>query len=1129
MRTRLASVFLAIILSGTALADGWRPGFGLPGFDGPVQALAEYEGDLYVAGKFAVASGTSAPRIARWNGAQWVDLGIEFGYNDEVCALLVHEGSLIVSGKFYFQDNTGAYCRSIARWDGTQWHAMGDGFSNNFVRALGLDPDGNLIAGGSMYYSGSTAVRNIARWTGAAWAPLGSGLYSEVYDIEVYNGELVASGRIYNDYAGHTLCGVARWTAEGWVGFSQPHPASGGIVYDLEVRDGYLYAGGDFNAIESATAHRLARWDGATWTAVPGVPSDVWVKTVDSAGNDFVLSGTRGNSGAWDSIADGVEMLISQVLPYGGGWAFGGEFATAGGALVAPNFVLWDGAQWSLPVVTCRGMNGPVRAFAEYQGRLIAGGEFTAAGIVPADHLAAWDGDEWEEIGGGVSGVVSHLASDGTSLYAAGAFLQAGGEPAARIVRWDGSEFHTLGSGLDGVVNALAIWMGDLIAAGEFSVAGGAPVNHIARWNGSQWSALGAGVDGVVHALCVHEGQLVVGGDFEQAGGGAAANLAVWNGSNWSEYGGGAEDAVRALVDYQGDLVAGGAFTMIGGVGASLIARENGGGWEPMGSGFADQYCWPSSPDGETCVDLFVSTLAAVGDKLYANGSSPVGGVEFAGVVRWDDRNHWMAMDSGIAGSPDCLLEWDGALYVGGSFAMAGGIPASNITVWDEPVALPGNAEQWWAGFDANGPDNRVSALTTYNDQLIVAGRFEAVGGLELGGVAAWDGDAWVALGAGFGVAGVNVPHVRDVVEYQGDLYAAGLFSVPPSSDYCNLARWDGAEWDAIGLPGAPSSAMALVVFGDKLIIGGSFAAMDGEPASNIVAWNGATFSPLGSGLNSWVSDLAVYRGELVAAGHFTNAGGQPVQYLAIWNGSEWDTPAGFTAGYDVQSLTANDNDLYLGGRFNVAGGQPIRCVARWDGVAFSPLGSGMGPGTPDIWDLEWWNGALHAAGSFTESNGHPVRRLAAWDGSEWTEFGGGADDVATVIASWNGDLYWGGEFRTVGGKNSPRIGRWLAGIAAVDLIPGAGLHFDAAYPNPFNPSSTIEFTVPTTAPVRLAIYDSRGRLVRIVVDEILAAGPQMRVWDGRDTSGRPVGSGVYLVRLQANGQSDVRKVTLLK
>lgn len=188
MRTRLASVFLAIILSGTALADGWRPGFGLPGFDGPVQALAEYEGDLYVAGKFAVASGTSAPRIARWNGAQWVDLGIEFGYNDEVCALLVHEGSLIVSGKFYFQDNTGAYCRSIARWDGTQWHAMGDGFSNNFVRALGLDPDGNLIAGGSMYYSGSTAVRNIARWTGAAWAPLGSGLYSEVYDIEVYNG-----------------------------------------------------------------------------------------------------------------------------------------------------------------------------------------------------------------------------------------------------------------------------------------------------------------------------------------------------------------------------------------------------------------------------------------------------------------------------------------------------------------------------------------------------------------------------------------------------------------------------------------------------------------------------------------------------------------------------------------------------------------------------------------------------------------------------------------------------------------------------------------------------------------------------------------------------------------------------
>lgn len=84
--------------------------------------------------------------------------------------------------------------------------------------------------------------------------------------------------------------------------------------------------------------------------------------------------------------------------------------------------------------------------------------------------------------------------------------------------------------------------------------------------------------------------------------------------------------------------------------------------------------------------------------------------------------------------------------------------------------------------------------------------------------------------------------------------------------------------------------------------------------------------------------------------------------------------------------------------------------------------------------------------------------------------------------------------------------------------------------PNPFNPSTTIEFAVPENAgPVTLAVYDVSGRLVRTLASGSLAAGSHQRVWDGRDTAGRTVGSGAYFYRLSGPGFSEARKMILMK
>ncbi|MFO7610090.1 MAG: right-handed parallel beta-helix repeat-containing protein, partial [Candidatus Krumholzibacteriia bacterium] len=87
----------------------------------------------------------------------------------------------------------------------------------------------------------------------------------------------------------------------------------------------------------------------------------------------------------------------------------------------------------------------------------------------------------------------------------------------------------------------------------------------------------------------------------------------------------------------------------------------------------------------------------------------------------------------------------------------------------------------------------------------------------------------------------------------------------------------------------------------------------------------------------------------------------------------------------------------------------------------------------------------------------------------------------------------------------------------------------DAARPNPFNPATTIGFALAAPGPARLLVYDARGRLVRVLLDEPRPAGPGAVTWDGRDGQGRTVGAGVYFHCLQAGGMSLTGKMTLLK
>lgn len=86
--------------------------------------------------------------------------------------------------------------------------------------------------------------------------------------------------------------------------------------------------------------------------------------------------------------------------------------------------------------------------------------------------------------------------------------------------------------------------------------------------------------------------------------------------------------------------------------------------------------------------------------------------------------------------------------------------------------------------------------------------------------------------------------------------------------------------------------------------------------------------------------------------------------------------------------------------------------------------------------------------------------------------------------------------------------------VSDVPLLAGAAAHLLPASPNPFNPATTLRFRLEAPGTVELQVFDARGRQVRRFPPAAYAAGEHGAAWDGRDDAGRPLASGVFVVRM---------------
>jgi hypothetical protein len=94
---------------------------------------------------------------------------------------------------------------------------------------------------------------------------------------------------------------------------------------------------------------------------------------------------------------------------------------------------------------------------------------------------------------------------------------------------------------------------------------------------------------------------------------------------------------------------------------------------------------------------------------------------------------------------------------------------------------------------------------------------------------------------------------------------------------------------------------------------------------------------------------------------------------------------------------------------------------------------------------------------------------------------------------------------------------------------PSYDLSLAAPAPNPFNPATTIRFTLPATQPVRLSVVNVAGREVARLVDRTLPAGQQAVEWRGRMTGGAGAPSGVYLIVLETPSGKRTQRAVLMK
>ncbi len=164
---------------------------------------------------------------------------------------------------------------------------------------------------------------------------------------------------------------------------------------------------------------------------------------------------------------------------------------------------------------------------------------------------------------------------------------------------------------------------------------------------------------------------------------------------------------------------------------------------------------------------------------------------------------------------------------------------------------------------------------------------------------------------------------------------------------------------------------------------------------------------------------------------------------------------------------------------------------------------------------------------------GDYVVLIDGWDGTEiWSSVGQGQPDAVDAVGILP-DIDANGSWEILAGNRYGVIQAFSGGleISPAPIQPAVPSAFTLGqnYPNPFNLETVIPYSLASTVPVSLSVYDILGRRVATLVDAVQQPGEYNVIWSGKNIAGLTVASGIYFVQLHAEPFSATRKVILLK
>ncbi|HYC76130.1 MAG TPA: hypothetical protein VEI02_00760, partial [Planctomycetota bacterium] len=522
----------------------WTP-VGGPYLNGGISTMASYQGSsgpcLAVAGNFSVIGGGAAQKLARWDGANWAPLTNGFTFTPTSVGMLANFDDGSGPALYFVGRAHGA--ESFCKWNGAAWQGVAGTVWTGSVDppvifALTRFDDGSgpqFYLGGAFTNLAGVGASRVARWNGAAASTVGDaplhGLAGFVDELEVAdlgNGPELYAGGVFDVMGGLADVRVARWNGVSWTAL--PQIAGQGYVGSLAA-----YDDGGGTAVYAAMPDKLMKWDGSNWTQI-GTPmagphgTTIWSLHVhdDGSGPALYAGGVFGgmngvpasliarwNGATWSAVGNPATLVsalygpgVSAFASYDDGT---GTQLYAGGNFTGPsgiaNVARWNGSTWSavgagIPMA----IGQRVYTFSAFTSggatHLYAGGDFGISSGSPANRIAKWNGSAWSGVGSGLSGnsvpvvLATTVYDDGSdpSLFTGGNFLNAGAVIVNGFGRWDGTApWNPVGTGIfsaggtPGAVRALQTYDDGsgpaLYAAGSFTIAGGKQSHLITRWS----------------------------------------------------------------------------------------------------------------------------------------------------------------------------------------------------------------------------------------------------------------------------------------------------------------------------------------------------------------------------------------------------------------------------------------------------------------------------------------------------------------------------------------------------------------------------------------------------------------------------------------------------------------------